>query len=216
MRNLIRLFCMWLVYLMLMGCGESAGSMEKNGGETNDSDQDLSIPMDFYRQCTGTKCQFELYDGEGYEYNAVTWHPLDTGILLNGDSLLMGVCDEYAAHPDVLVDCYAVSVMGHWDESVRLKLEVRAEYGELEVDGCETNVATEDSINAGGENQFVWTGRLKKRDWRPEKWIFRTLKQQGLMRFFIRKESPGDAMFYYIKVEGLIDDECPANAIEVD
>ena len=220
MNSLKRLCLIVLLCFLLPVCSQSqdGASPQKNNGQEEDSGVGFGIPMDFYRQCTGRICEFDLYRGEkGYEFSASTWHPRDTGILINGDEVVIGACDENVTHPDVPISCFAISVLGHWDENVQMALEVRGEYGSFGFGSCETDAALDGFEESETQSSdFVWRLPLQNRNWEPEHFIVRSLKQQGLMRFLLYKTKPGDAVFYYVKVEGLSAEECPANAIEVD
>ena len=200
----------------LWGCGEQnsyANDVADDSDEVTDSSVDYGYtPLDFYQQCTDIDCDFRMYEGEKRVLGIGTWHPKDTGFSFIGDPVLISVTDDYAAHPDVPVRCYTVSVLGYWEDDVQVSLEVAGEYGIFGM----TREETESDVPPVSEfeGEFLFTKPLLNGNWNPFEISIRTLKHRGKLDFSIRTEGTGTAVFYLIEVDGQT--ECPAAAQVVD
>ena len=198
----------------LAACGsDSRSSVEEDKNYVNaDTGAGGFTPSDFFEQCTDAVCDFNMFEGDRIEKGIGTWHPKDSGFRLVGDPVVVSVTDRYAAHPDVPVACYNITVLGSWQPDVQLSLEVFGTYG---IDGLswEEEHDTEPLVSEF-EGEFLWRKRLPPGDWETMQYTVRTLKHRGTMVFTIRKEGAGEARFYLLEVDG--QGTCPEDAVEVD
>jgi hypothetical protein len=204
------------VCIGLIGCAASMNSADEadnSDGVADTTSEWGYTPLDFYRQCTDVECDFRMFEGEKMLRGLSTWHPRDTGFSFVGDPVLISVTDEFAAHPDVPVVCYSVSLLGYWDADARIFLAVKGEYGIFGLTQAESESETL-PVSDVASQAFLFEKRIMNGNWKPFDITLRTLKHRGRLDFSIRKEGSGQAVFYSIEVDGEMD--CPANAEEVD
>ena len=215
MRVLMKSFIVVWGCISLMGCAASSNASADQGNhEPSDTEADWGYtPLDFYQQCTDVECDFRMFEGEKMLRGLSTWHPRDTGFSFVGDPVRISVEDEFAAHPDVPIACYSISLLGHWDEDARIFLEVTGEYGIFGLTQAESESETL-PVSDVAPQTFVFEKRIINGNWKPFDITLRTLKHRGRLDFSIRKEGSGQVVFYSIEVDG--ERKCPANAEEVD
>ncbi len=204
------------VCIGLIGCAASTNSADADDDSNRDADSASEwgyTPLDFYRQCSDVECDFRMFEGEKMLRGLSTWHPRDTGFSFVGDPVLISVTDEFAAHPDVPIACYSVSLLGYWDEDARIFLEVKGEYGIFGLTQSESESETL-PVSDVEPQAFLFEKRIINGNWKPFDITLRTLNHRGRLDFSIRKEGSGQAVFYSIEVDG--ERECPANAEQVD
>ncbi|MBN2341480.1 MAG: hypothetical protein JXX29_22785 [Deltaproteobacteria bacterium] len=186
---------------------------DRSPGTNNDESSAPYTPADFYRQCSDSRCEFSLFEGERIVQGVATWHPSDTGFQIVGDPAVISVIDDYAAHPEVPVQCYSVRILGRWNEETSVFFDVDAEYGIFGISAAEEG-DTDSLLNDAWEGRFHYEKRLPANDWEAVGFQIRTLAHRGQMTFSVRKIGVGEPLFYLIEVDG--ENSCGADAIQVD
>jgi len=190
------------------GCADMAADASRDEA---DAGADFNgLPVDFNASCGDVECDFLLVEGDRIVHGVPTWHPRDTGISLEGDPVVIRVTDAYAAHPLVEVDCYRLRVLGWWEEDVALYVDFRITY--VEEQGDSDSLDTELPVPTGGVVSD--SVRLTNRNWHLVDFAVKEPAGRAFMSFSVRKEGPGQAVLYYVEVDGMA--ECAGDERRID
>lgn len=205
-----------LFFLFVSSCAASDNLSESKSNEDDEDSamngDDWGTPLDFHEQCSDAVCDFRMDEGDRLSHGMGTWHLGDTGIGLEGAEVVISVTDEFAAHPEVPVECYEIRILGNWDEDVEVYFEMLGEYGIFGRSVSERQTDVE--LVSDYEGEFEYSKRLPHGDWKLHTMEVRTLAHRGGIKFSIRKVGAGDARFYYIDINGKY--LCSDNAIVLD
>ena len=206
----ICIICIFLAMFFVIGAC-SADSMDSPSAAADFE----SVPIDFHAQCRDVRCDFLLRGEEGdVEHGVPTWHPFDTGVGLVGEHVEIFTVDEWTGHPRYDVACYEVRLLGVWDDDVDIYLDLKryplGEVAPADTDGTEYLPA--EYVLTGEE--YARTVTVPHGDWDLYTVRIRGAAVRSWMEFTLRKEGVGDAVLYYVEVDG--DVTCEGGEIGID
>ncbi len=216
----------------IQGCAaDQTDSMGAGGvgddSASNDSKDINEIPVDYYVQCRDIRCDFtmdekDIMDSDIIKHGIATWHPHDTGIKLEGDSLEIHATDTWAGSSLVPVNCYKFKILGYWDKNVDLDLKVTVNYLIEPPEDSDDNIDSDSSSDSDGydddyqspvdrhnslvpgKDKFIYKKKLTKHNWTLKELTFKAPSKESIMTFTIKKEGKGDAVLYFVEIDGNI------------
>ncbi|MBN2341478.1 MAG: hypothetical protein JXX29_22775 [Deltaproteobacteria bacterium] len=202
-----------LAAFVATACSEDGNELYAAASDGDADGDGFYTPTDFYRQCTDARCELNLTEGERIVQDVPTWHDVDTGFRLDGDPAVISTIDEYAAHPEVPVQCYVIQILGRWGTDVSVTFEASGEYG---VFGMSAREEYESYVDPSTifEGESFFSKPLPHNDWQLQTFELKTLSHRGQLEFSLRKSGAGEALFYFVEIDG--NNDCSEKAIAVD
>ncbi|MBN2341479.1 MAG: hypothetical protein JXX29_22780 [Deltaproteobacteria bacterium] len=214
MCNRMKIFAFVFVAIAVSCSAEMAdGTVALDSLDTDMEDDRHYTPTDFFKQCTGDACGFLREPTEALRQGVPTWHAGDSGFTLKGVPAALVAVDEFAAHPDVPVQCYQIQILGKWDATAGISIEMTGTYGVFGV--TESEFIHPESLPTDlPDGEHVLTVPLSDSDWGLQQFEIHTLAYRGKLEFSLKKEGEGEALFYLLQVDGR--NRCSSEALEVD